>query len=348
MSGSNKKESEKHDTKQDHLDFLRFFSKYFFISIIILFIAVIMDLEKTNIPNSFSFLYSVMVEVLKSVSIALFLSNVFDFVIGTKSFIEYIKDKLIGIIITKDFMAKLNKDDRKEMLKTILRPSREISKIYSGINQYFTNYVDGSLKLFNSHFRSGYTVFGVASYDNQKNKVRLEINLNYRIYKVMGEFEKIPIGFEDEDSTLVSTTISGQNNIEEIINCDNTMLSRESLKESLLKNDSTIKRGSEITIPEKFNQFNQLDISRKIVEYGEDHWHLFTFRCSQACDKLSMIISCNDDLIIRKIIPYGNVENFSIDKQDNKIIVNCNDWLNPGLGLSILIARSAEKNLTKN
>lgn len=342
-----KKIDSKNDTAVENkksssvLSYFPFFSKYFFASIIIILVAIVME-QYGCIHNYGCFFYSILYELLKTIGIALFISSIFNFIIGTHAFTNYVKNKIIDVMVTKDFLGKLSIDDRKEMLKTILRPTKEIALIYSGINQYFSKYIEDSMALFKSHFRSGYTIIGVASVDKDSKRVKLELDLNYRIYKVLGKFEKIPLGFEDEGSKLISTTISSNTNEKVYSESELKMETQDKLTDDLLKKDPAIKQGSEINLSEEFKNDDQLDIRRSLIEYGFDHWHLFTYRCSQACDKLSIVITCNDDLEIKKAIPFGNVQNYKVNIEDSKkrISISCNSWLKPGLGFCILIAKS--------
>jgi len=264
--------------KNNRTRFLPFFSSWFFIGLIILLLGVILESNNEKIGDEYKYWYAIAYDLLKNIGIAVLISNVFSHVIGTQQFIDFIRDKLINIIVSKDFIQKLNKDERRDMLHVILRPTKELSQIYSGINRYFNTYITDSLKLFNSHYRSSYNINAEAMIDKDKNVVYVEADLNYRIYKVLGEYEKLPIGFEDEESKVIFTKVTAPGGLEEIIENVDLKKKEDIENEELLKNDPSILTGSTVQIPDSFKEFSQLDVSRRVIEYGNDHWHLMTYR----------------------------------------------------------------------
>ncbi|MFC1591460.1 hypothetical protein ACFL43_02940 [Thermodesulfobacteriota bacterium] len=315
---------------------VRFFSIWFFLGVIILLFGVILDL--TTPDNSTKYIYSILVDFCKTLGIALLISNIFNFVLGTQKFINFIRDKLINIIISKDFIHRLSTVERRDMLKIILKPPKELSSIYSGINEYFNRYIEASLSLFKLQYRSGYLITAEASYDQELQKVKVESDYNHRIYKVMGKYEKLPMAFEEDDSELLFTKLSAPTGEEEIIT-KTIKTKKDALSDDEpLKNDPSIKDVLYIEIPEAYKAYDRLDVSRRIIEYGEDHWQLFSYRATQPCDKLFIIIRCHDGLKIKKVVTYGPDAKFIVENMGCKVTISCNSWLEPGFGVSVLIS----------
>jgi len=312
---------------------------WFYLGLFSLLLGILLDSYIDRLNGGWLYLAQIGIELLKNIGIAILVANVFSFIIGTQQFIDFIRDKLINIVISKNFIEKLNRDERKDMLKSILKPSKELSSIYSGITRYFDRYIEDSLNLFKLHYRSGFTLIGDVCFDKEANKVKGKIDFNYRIYKVMGEYEKLPIAFENDDCKLIYTKITTENGEEKVI--DKTELIDKMNMEGCenIKNDPCIKEGATQIIPEEFKKYTQLDILRRIEEMGADHWYLFSYRANYPCDKLTIQFKCEEGIEVKNCIIYGKGEHFKIENEISKITVYCNDWLRPGYGVSILFAR---------
>ncbi len=323
-------------TNRSKIEPHRLFLWCFVLGIMVLLIGIILESHVHDINKDWVFTYSILCELFKNLGIAITISSVFTYILSTEEFIHYIKDKLINIIISKDFISELNHDERKEMITAVLKPPKELADIYSGINHYLNKRIDESLLLFHKPFRSGYNITGTASLDKDKNCVRVEADMSYRIYKVLGEFEKLAVGFEDDKVEVKFTKIYANGN--EFYNnvCD--IEDKAKSTDNIIKNDPAVKTCSSIEIPEVFRKENQIDVARRIVEYGEDHWHMFSFRGTLPVDKFNLFIACQDGIEIKKYITYGPSENFKVFNEKDKITISCNEWMQPGLGVSILFA----------
>jgi len=165
------------------------------------------------------------------------------------------------------------------------------------------------------------------------------------MFKVLGEFEKIFVGFEDEDVEELPTDIHAPDGRKHTIECNE--IPQADLKnaetDNAFRNDQSLTKGSLSIIPDDFKMYDYLDINKKINEVGGDHWHLYSLRITQPCDKFSATLSCSDDLVVKKCIPFGNVDTFNIDidKDRKKVKMFCNEWMKPGLGITILVAKNA-------
>lgn len=86
------------------------------------------------------FLQSVGVTFLSTIGISIFIGSIFNWIIGTQNFSEYVKEKIVNVLVSKDYIGDLEVSKKKSMLMSIMRPNKSISTIYSRINDYFKLY----------------------------------------------------------------------------------------------------------------------------------------------------------------------------------------------------------------
>lgn len=308
-----------------------FFSKWFYISFIMILFGILISLLNPSDPL-ISFLLKISSNLTEDIGIAILIANIFSFTIGTEQFLDYIRDRLVKIVVSKEFINKLSPQEQRNMLQLVLKPSKQLSDLYSGIKEYFNQYIEESMNLFTKSYRGHMKIDGVASFNEEAGKVQVEYDVDYIIYKVSDQFEPLIIKFEEECYKHVRTVITGKGG-------DSEEISIDSINTSKASDDPSMASAYEIPIPEKFNSLEQISISMSLVEFGSDHWHAFSFKTLKPCDQLSIVIRCDGDLIIKDANTYGVQKNFSIEKSDKKIKVTYSDWLSPGFGANIMIAR---------
>jgi len=211
----------------------------------------------------------------------------------------------------------------------VLKPSKELSNVYSGINDYFNQYVEDSMLLFANCYRGHMVIDAVASFNKDKNCIQVELDIDYVFYKVSESFEPLRLGLEDESFEHIHTIVRQGANEEKLVN------------KRAVENpgEQGMARVFEMEIPEKFNQYNQINISRRIVEYGNDHWQIFSYKNFSACDRLTVGLRCSDGIVVRQCSTYGKQERFAIEKSEQRVKVMFNDWLSPGFGVNIMVAK---------
>lgn len=326
------------------MSILSFFSKWFYLSIIFILAGLVMSSIQAD-HESHAYLCGLIASLLESIGVAMFVANIFTFTIGTEQFLSYIRDRLINIVLSREFIAKLNQEEQQSLLHMVLRPSQESADIYSGINQYFDQYVENSMSLFDNCFRGHMVLDAVASIDKKSGRLKVDFELDYMQYKVAKKFEPMLLGLENESFEHVRTVIRSEGNIESEIPAD-------LITEADKIEDPTIKKLYKMKVPEEFNKFNQIGISRNVIEYGNDHWQVFSYKTIKACDRLTVKLRCEDGLVIRDCNTYGISDKFSIKKSERSVKVTFNDWVSPGFGVNILIAKnnfhdSVHNNLTQ-
>lgn len=308
----------------------RFFSKWFYLSIILILIGLI--LSGLKIENSLGQYVLVLVsQLLQSIGIAILVANIFTFILGTEQFVNYIREKLVSIVISKDFVSNLNQSEQRNLLKMVLKPAKELSAMYSGITSYFDQYIEDSMKLFDSTYRGHMRIDAVASYDEERGCMQVLMEVDYIVYKISDKFEPIILGLEDPSSEHLETIIRGSGNIEELLTNDNA--------ENIESEDPTMNQMLELKIPEKFNALSHINVSRKIIERGSDHWQSFSYKTAKACDQVTISLRCDDDVEVKSCNTYGVQSKYSIEKTESRVKVTYNDWLSPGFGVNIIVAK---------
>jgi hypothetical protein len=339
------------DSENDQKTLGRTFLLALFVGIILILVSIIInDILLGNIPadnKNLYFFVSLIKDLMSNAGIAIIIAYFFTFVSGTRSFIEFIKDKLISIIITKDFLKKLSKDEQRDILYATAQPPEELSSNFLGIKYYFDMYITKFLSLSETHFRSAYSINAVAKIDKTDNVVCVDSRLSFRIFKVSGKIEKLITGYEDEKVKEDPINIHAPDGKNYSIPLEYPERDKwASLElETDFTNDPSLRMLSvpkiDANLKNELLEYSYLDVVKDITEFGNDHWHLYTFRITQPCDKFSVSISCRDNLIVKKTIPFGKMNSFIADYRDENRIINisCNEWLDAGSGVAILIAK---------
>ncbi|MBQ0775931.1 MAG: hypothetical protein KBT87_14770 [Gammaproteobacteria bacterium] len=269
------------------------------------------------------------------------MANIFTFILGTEQFVTYIREKLVSIVISKDFVSNLNQDEQRNLLKMVLKPAKELSAMYSGITSYFDQYVDDSMKLFDSTYRGHMRIDAVASYDEERECMQVLMEVDYIVYKISDKFEPIILGLEDASSEHLETIIRGSGNMEELLTNEHA--------ENIDSEDPTMNQMLELKIPEKFNTLSHINVSRKIIERGSDHWQSFSYKTAKACDQVTISLRCEEDVKVKSCNTYGVQSKYSIEKTESRVKVTYNDWLSPGFGVNIIVAKKDwHKNISNN
>lgn len=316
--------------KNSSFDFKKFFNIWFLLSVCIILLGLF--LKEISIQNqTLMNIKLLLADALQNIGLAIIVANIFNFIIGTDQFIDYIREKLIEIVLSKEFVSRLSENDQKKLLKITLKPTRELTAIYSGIEEYFDEYIDNSMKLFDSSYRGQMNINADASIDKKNNCLKIEWDLTYIIYKVAEKFEPIPFWLGDEKSIHVETQIIGDN-------LDKISINDEDLEEISEVDDPSMARGYTFQIPETFNKYKEVTIRRKFVEYGSDHWQIFCYKAIKPCHRMFVTLQCEKGLSIKEPNTFGVNDEFFIEHSEDKVRFSYNGWLSPGYGVTALIS----------
>lgn len=330
--------------KKGYNGFADFFSKWFFLGIILILISIIW--EKTLGPRNDTVLYflqSIGVTFFSTIGISIFVGSIFNWIIGTQNFSDYVKSKIVNVLISRDYIGDLDVEKKESMLKSIMRPQKSISLVYSRINDYFELYAKRSMRLFKEQqFRSNLCLTGKAKKD-QNGYVYMDYKLMYRTYVVDSEHKDLEVGFnENELSKVKSTRVALPD--QGFKKLDVIEIKKNQAASDYLRNDSVTKMVRVAVLPsEEYKKADYLNVEQEIEEYGNDHWINFSYRSSKPTDSMSMVFECDNDLVIKDAVPYGPMNSFDITVSEDKktISVICGRWMDPGYGVNILIAKES-------
>jgi len=144
-----------------------FFTKWFYIAIILILVGVVFSGVKVD-GNTSQYVVGLIASLFQNIGVAIFVANIFTFILGTKEFMDDIRKKLIDIVLSKDFVTALSKEEQKKLLHMVLKPTKELSAIYSGIAHYFNQYVDDSMRFFEKTYRGHMNIDAMASFNTEK------------------------------------------------------------------------------------------------------------------------------------------------------------------------------------
>lgn len=311
----------------------RLFSKWFFVSVILILLSIIINainIEKEYVKTIY--FVHLLVSFLESVGLAIFISNIFTFILGTNEFLKVIRQRLVNIVVSKDFITTLSKEEQIKLLHLTLKPPKDLSQLYSGINDYFNDYIDQSLKLFDNSYRGHLLLNAVASYNTEKSCIQILFDMDFVIYKINDKYENIKAFFEDPDAKHISTTIKAHD-------LESKTLTDKDLKEVEKEDitDPSVEKGYYLEIPEEFNTKNHININRKLLEYGNDHWQSFSYKSIQPYDGMIVNLVCEDNLVVKNYNTYGRQDDFSINNENKRIKIQYHGWLTPGFGVNVIV-----------
>ncbi|KAB5624082.1 hypothetical protein F7234_09490 [Pseudomonas putida] len=310
-----------------------FFINHFWMGIVLILIAIILDLNFPT-PNR-PYIYTTAINLIQAVGASVLIASIFTYASGTSEFVDKIRTLLEDIIVRRNFLGNIDPEGKKEALKAIIQPTAAEKNIYPNIGDYYGHFINKTLEIGSRSVRSNYQVNSRAFYDIQKRKIAVEGLYNYRLYPSNDGFADIVVGFE-EDETGPSY-------------CSYVAVSTPDGKRdphptpTLSKNDEsgvTSMRAS-INIRDKGAEANHLDVEIKVTEYGSDHWQLITFKALQPTDGFRFHLRCDGHVRIQThaVFVVGASYYVELDKEEGKwITIVCNQWINEGSGLSILIA----------
>ncbi|TCK61943.1 hypothetical protein OF66_0542 [Seleniivibrio woodruffii] len=327
----NKKARKEKEKENESIKISAFFNSWFYLSVIILLLTIILSSFSNRFSHSYSYIINILIDLFKNIGLAIFVANIFTFIMGTEQFLNYIRKRLVDIVLSKDFVAKLSKSEQHNLLHLTLKPPKDLSLVYSRINDYFDNYINSSLNLFENSYRGHLHINAVASFDESKKRVRIESEYDFIVYKVNEKFEPINIYFEDEESELIVTKV------------DSIELKTSDAETPSDVKARGVKRGYSLKVPDELNDRQHLNVYRKIVEYGDNHWQLFVFKSIQPYDGMLINLRCEDGLCIKKHLVYGRQNDFIIEPFNRGVRIKHIDWVVPGFGVSVTVVKGSHE-----
>lgn len=309
----------------------RFFFNYVWIGIALLLVSIILDLD--NPSGTRTYAYSILIKGLEAIGLSVLIAAIFSFASGTSEFIEKIRGLLEDIIVRRNFLANIDPDGKKEALKALIQPSASEINKYPNIGDYYGYFINKTLEIAKKSVRSNYQVISRAYFDTDKGKIAVEGIYSYRLFPSSDGFNDITVGFEDADSGCAYVSISDPNGERKTF--ENPKLSEHN-------EGGDISRRATLAIKEFGDRKSHLDVELKVTEFGTDHWSLVQFKALQPTDGFKFHMRCEGAIEIREhaIFVVGAKYYLTLPEGNKSITVACNQWINEGSGLCVLVSIS--------
>lgn len=309
-----------------------FFVNYAALGVLLLLLAIILDLQYPSTSRGLTF--SIFISMIQSIGLAILIASIFSYASGTSEFIEKVKKLLEEIVVKRNFLGNIDPEGKKEALKALIQPSAAEKNKYPNIGDYYGYFINKTLEIGKKSVRSNYQINSRAFYDCSKGKIAVEGIYSYRLYPSVDGYNDITVGFEEPaggDSFCSHVAISTPDG-------KRTIHKNLELKEHSEGGD--ISTRATIPIKDIGNGHNHLDVELKVTEYGTDHWSLITFKALQPTDGFKFYLHCDEDVFIREHAVFVVGASYYIEACDKKksIAIGCNQWINEGSGLSIVIS----------
>ncbi len=186
----------------------------------------------------------------------------------------------------------------------------------------------------NKCVRSNHSVNVRAFIDRKAGKVICNSKIAYRVYPTKERYSDIKVGFYEKESESTCGEV--------IINTPHG--EREVKKGKDLTFGGVVIDGGKARLANidvsKYNEnCSHLDIEMNITEPGYDHWKMLSFGALLPTDGFRHYIRCEDGLEIRDFHTFVHGAKMHVDLRDNnEMTTSCNEWVNEGTGLSVLIS----------
>lgn len=327
------KSTEKNNSK---FEFFKLFSGYFWLGIIFILVCIILDL----LFNTRDFWLSVLISLGNSIGIAIVVASIFTYASGTSEFINKIQSLLQDIVVNRNFLGNIDSESKREALNALIKPSSEEKRVYSNIEDYLNTYVSQTMDITSKCIRSNYTINAKAYIDTIENKkcVCVKSDISYRLYPTKDGYSDIKVGFliEDTLSTCEGIIINTPHGDREVIDSDKIIFKDMEVDVGWI-------RIASIDLSKHAKKCSHLDISLEYIEVGSDHWIMLPFCALMPTDGFKHTLYCTDGLKINSFHTFIHGAKFYIDKKsDTEMRISCNEWINEGTGISILVSKTHE------
>jgi hypothetical protein len=306
------------------------FSGYFWLGIVLTLLSIVLD-HGFPAPER-HFVVSVIILFIQSIGLAIVVATIFTYVSGTSEFIEKLKSLLQNIVVSRDFLCNIDKDSKREALNSLIKPTTEEKKIYSNIEDYLNTYVNKTMEVTNKCVRSNYTINARAFFDSELKKVCVISNVSYRLYPTKDGYSDIKVGFlaTEKDSTCSRVVVNTPHGIRDL---------HENLDFKSITIDAGEARLATIDLSCHAKTCSHLDVSLEMKEVGFDHWIMLSFSALMPTDGFNHHLRCEGGLVVNAFQTFIYGAKFYVDRLSNaEIVTSCNEWINEGTGLSILVA----------
>lgn len=305
-----------------------FFSNYLWLGIVLVLLAIIID-KQFDIDALW---FGSLVALVQSIGIAVVVASIFTFASGSSEFVNKIRNLLQDIVVSRNFLGNIDSESKREALSSLIKPSFEEKRIYSNIEDYLNTYIAQTMDVTNKCVRSNYCVNARAYIDGATDRVMVNSKITYRLYPTKAGYSDIKVGFLEQE---------GDSYCEELI-INTPHGRRDVIKEFDYKNvtiDGGEARLATIDLSKFEKDCSHLDIEISMVEPGFDHWKMLSFSALQPTDGFRHYLRCEDGLEVKDFHTFVHGARMYVDRKgETEMTASCNEWVNEGTGISMLIS----------
>lgn len=312
--------------------FFKLFSNYFWFGVVVILLSIIVSLNFPGAP----FWVATFLKLLEAVGMAVLVASIFTYASGTSEFVNKIKNLLQDIVVSRNFLGNIDSDSKRDALNALIKPSSEEKRVYSNIEDYLNTYVTQTMDVTNKCVRSNYSINARAYIESSK--VFVDSRISYRLYPTKDGYSDIKVGFlaGEENSTCNRVVV-------------NTPHGERAVFDNLEFMESEIDAGrarlATIDLSRYAKTCSHLDIEIDMKECGADHWIMLSFAALIPTDGFRHMLRCEDGLVINAYHTFIHGAKFHVDSPSKvEMTASCNEWINEGTGLSVLISLPHEVN----
>jgi hypothetical protein len=311
----------------------RFFFNYLWLGISLLLVSIIIDLSFATKTSFISIIY----KLIEGIGISVLIASIFSYASSTYDFVEKIRGLLEDIIIKRNFLGNIDPQGKKEALKSLIQPSNSEINKYPNIGNYYGYFINKTLEIAQKSVRSNYQVYGHAYIDKATNLIAVDATYSYRLYPCSEGFNEITIGYSKDggeynscEHVTVSTPIGERN-----------FFNKEEIDFVESNSGGDISLIAKIPIAEIGKNHDCLDVESRIIEFGSVTSLLYSFKALQPTDGFKLHLRCDESLYIKSTAIFVVGANYYVDTSSDKktLTITCNQWINEGSGISILVAQ---------
>ncbi len=316
--------------KKDNYGFTKLFTGYFWLGLVLVLLAVVLELQFPEMP----FWSAAGTGLIESIGIAIVVASIFTYASGTSEFVNKIRSLLQDIVVSRNFLGNIDSASKRDALSALIKPSVEEKRVYSNIEDYLNTYISQTMDVTNKCVRSNYSINARAYINKEDNKVCVNSNISYRLYPTKDGYNDIKVGFLAKEDCSTCTQV--------IVNTphgDRDVYKDEKIDFKNVEVDVGKARIATIDLSKHAKTCSHLDISLDMVEVGADHWIMLSFGAMMPTDGFKHSLLCHDGLKINSYHTFIHGAKFYTDQpSETEMTTSCNEWVNEGTGLSILIS----------
>lgn len=310
----------------------RFFINYVWLGVALLLISIILDMSYPIATRSR--ILAIAIKAVEGIGLSVLIASIFSFASGTTEFINKIRELLEDIVLHRNFLGNIDPDRKKDAIKTLIQPSSAEKNKYPNIINYYDHFINTILKVSTKNVRSNYQVNSRAFFDSEKKKIAVEGTYSYRLYPAMDGYNDITVGFhEDESGSSYCSYVK-------ITDPNGELLSVTLPELEVIDVGGDKNKVATISIKDFGNNKNHLDVELCVTEYGQNHWALEQFKALQPTDGFRFSMRCDGGIQVQEHAIFVVGAKFYVNISEDKkcISVNCNQWINEGSGLCVLVS----------